>query len=92
MPHLDIIGDILYRLREAGVQVPPEAAQQVEQQARVAWGGQRPYVPRWGEIREHQLRRRNARVRAAAEAGTTIRDIAQREGISTRRVQQILQR
>lgn len=87
---MDIIADVLWRLRELGIHAPPENLQKLEKHLRTTWGGQRHYVARNGDTQHHDMQQRNQHILAAHQAGEPDEQIAHRYGISVKRVQQII--
>lgn len=87
---MDIIADILWRLRAEGIHAPPENLRRLEHHLRTTWGGQRHYVAMHGDAQRHDLQQRNQHILAAHQAGESDEQIAHRYGLSVKRVQQII--
>lgn len=90
MAHLDLVADIFERIAEKHVKLPAKVLQQVEQDVRADWGGERHYIAKVGESGKAQLAERDRQIRREHHAGDHDALIARRHGISIKRVQQIL--
>ena len=89
----DIIIDIMQRVRAMLAQPPATQADadralaQLEKDVRATWGGDRPYIAhRSGDGHSE----RNSRIWRAWQQGQHISYMARKEGISPRRVEQIV--
>ncbi|MFK2904567.1 hypothetical protein ISP17_11375 [Dyella ginsengisoli] len=90
MPHLDLLSDIFQRLQARMRKVPNQVIEEVEQEVRDDWGGERVYIPRRGETGRMQMEQRNRAIRADYHRGERAELLARRYGISIKRVRQIV--
>lgn len=91
---MDIVRDILDRvaaaLREGSF--TDQIADQLEQQIRHDWGGDRPYIAKVGESAQAEISRRNDAIRRDWQAGERAGALARKYRISRVRVWQIVNR
>ena len=90
MAHLDLVADIFQRIAEKHGKLPIKVLQQVEQDVRADWGGERHYIAKVGESGKAQLAERDRQICREHHAGDHDELIARRHGISVKRVRQIL--
>lgn len=90
MAHLDLVADLIQRIRDKYPKLPAAVAREVEVEARADWGGERHYVPKHGESGRLQLAERDRQIHADHQRGEHDELIARRHGISVKRVRQVL--
>ena len=96
MPHLDLVTDLLERVRRrAGVAT--DVLRSVEREARAEWGGARHYLPKACDAKRMELMARDNRICAdharltagGMETSAADQYLALRHGLSVRRIRQI---
>lgn len=90
MAHLDLVADIFQRITEKHGKLPAKLANEVEQEVRADWGGERHYIAKVGESGKVQMAARDQQICREHHAGDHDELIARRHGISVKRVRQIL--
>lgn len=86
----DLIADILQRVRDRCKKLPAGTLEDMEQELRADWGGERHYIAKGGESGRAQLEARDRQIHAEHRHGDHDELIARRHGISVKRVRQIL--
>ena len=81
--------DILERVREVA-HVDDATLQQIQQQVRRDWGGDRPYIARLGECAQRMQAHRDILIRRQHRNGESSQLLSRRWGLSMRRIRQIL--
>ena len=89
-PNTDILSDILDRVATE-LNVATKDRQRLERELRRQVGGEMHYIAKSGEGVRIEIEARDARIRADARRGESIRFLSRKHGLSVRRVQQILQ-
>ena len=93
-PHNDIVRDILRRIQEAeattGQPLSVDQAQSVEAEIRRAWLGERVYIAARPDRPDGA--ERNSRIMRAYLQNIRLKEIARKEGITVRRILQIVKR
>jgi Mor family transcriptional regulator len=90
MPHLDLVSDIIQRIADKYRKLPLSVIEEVRAEVIADWGGERCYIPKIGESGRAQLADRDRRIREECRQGDHVELLAQRYGISIKRVQQIV--
>jgi hypothetical protein len=86
----DLVSDILQRVAEKAGKLPAKTAQDIEQDVRRDWGGERHYIAKVGESGYAQQTLRDQSICHEHRRGDHADLIARRWDISVRRVRQIL--
>lgn len=97
MPHLDLVADLLDRVRRRA-KIAPELLRDVEREARKEWGGSRHYVLKGSGDNRLELMARDECIRAdharlvagGMPAAESRQYLARRFALSLRRIEQII--
>ena len=90
MAYLDLVADILQRVREHFTALPGDELVQIEQDVRADWGGERHYVAKGGESGRAAMYARDAAIRQEAARGVPEDYLSLRYNLSVKRIRQIV--
>ena len=93
----DIISDLLRRVAAAEAAahrtLDAEMAKNIEREARALWGGDKVHIAKTPErANSTSLADRNSRIHRAYLGNVRLKEIARQEGVTTRRVLQIIKK
>lgn len=90
MPYLDLVADILQRVAEREGTLRVSDLQEIEQEVRADWGGDRHYIAKLGESGRIELAKRDRAICEAARDGVPEDYLSVRHNLSIRRIRQII--
>ena len=71
-------------------QLPADQAEAIEREVRRVWGGERPYIPKLGELGRRLISARDEQIRREYGRGERMPLLVRRWGLSPRHIRRIL--
>lgn len=90
MTSIDFVNDVLERIKQTYPNASKKDLAAIEKGIRRDWGGDRPYIAQAGESARAALSARNQAIAAQYQRGERVQFLAERWGLSERRVRQII--
>lgn len=86
----DVVRDIIARVLARWHDAPANVANEVEQEVRRDWGGDRPYIAKSGQVGEQLRSARDKQICSEHRRGEREAFLSRRWNISIRRIRQII--
>lgn len=88
----DVIEDVLARVRAVCESFTEDMERVVDLQARAAWGGDEPYIPKSSRFERKDPEQLRREIDQALRAGESVTSTAPRLGVSRRTLYRVLRR
>lgn len=72
------------------VELPADRAEAVERELRAAWGGERPYIPKLGELGRRLMSVRDEQIRAEHRRGERVKFLSRRWQLAPQHIRRIV--